>query len=114
MQSGWGEAADSEQAAPPPQPLPATRCARGGRGTGSARGNVASYQPRIPGHCQRCAAAIPPGSTTLCFTHEPVMTESDARTLARAPAAPESADAERPAPLDHALVRQIISGIMLT
>jgi EmrB/QacA subfamily drug resistance transporter len=41
------------------------------------------------------------------------MTQLDARTLARAPAAPEPADADRPAPLDHALVRRIIVGILL-
>ena len=41
------------------------------------------------------------------------MTESDARTLLRAADATEPADAERPAPLDHALVRPIIAGIML-
>jgi hypothetical protein len=41
------------------------------------------------------------------------MTQPDARTLERAPAAPESADADRPAPLDHALVRRIIVGILL-
>jgi EmrB/QacA subfamily drug resistance transporter len=44
------------------------------------------------------------------------MTDSDARTLARAPEAAdptEPADADRPAPLDHALVRPIIAGIML-
>jgi EmrB/QacA subfamily drug resistance transporter len=41
------------------------------------------------------------------------MTQTDARTLARAPAAVEPADADRPAPLDHALVRQIIVGILL-
>src|SRR5262249_19064348 len=45
---------------------------------------------------------------------EPQMTESDARTMARAPDAAEPADAARPAPLDHALVRQIIAGIMLS
>jgi len=45
------------------------------------------------------------------------MTESDARTLARAPDATEPAEAAddaRPAPLDHALVRPIILGIMLS
>src|SRR5262245_57319302 len=41
------------------------------------------------------------------------MTQTDARTLARAPAALEPADAELPAPLDHALVRPIIVGILL-
>jgi EmrB/QacA subfamily drug resistance transporter len=41
------------------------------------------------------------------------MTESDARTLLRAPDGTEPADAARPAPLDHALVRPIIAGIML-
>jgi EmrB/QacA subfamily drug resistance transporter len=42
------------------------------------------------------------------------MTESDARTIARAPDATEPADSARPAPLDHALVRPIIVGIMLS
>jgi EmrB/QacA subfamily drug resistance transporter len=42
------------------------------------------------------------------------MTESDARTMARAPDATEPADSARPAPLDHALVRPIIVGIMLS
>jgi EmrB/QacA subfamily drug resistance transporter len=43
------------------------------------------------------------------------MTDSDARTLARAPetAAPERPDAAPAAPLDHALVRRIIVGILL-
>jgi EmrB/QacA subfamily drug resistance transporter len=41
------------------------------------------------------------------------MTQSDARTLARAPDAPEPADAARAAPLDHVLVRRIILGILL-
>jgi hypothetical protein len=40
------------------------------------------------------------------------MTQADARMLARAPAPPEPADAERLAPLDHALMRRIIVGIL--
>src|SRR5262249_30913296 len=59
-----------------------------------------------------------PRARTICF-HEPVMTEADARTHARAPDAPQPADSSRPArrgpaPLDHAWVRPIIVGIMLS
>jgi EmrB/QacA subfamily drug resistance transporter len=42
------------------------------------------------------------------------MTSPDARTIARAPDSTEPDDDARPAPLDHALVRPIIVGIMLS
>src|SRR5262249_43152366 len=61
----------------------------------------ASYQPRIRPHCHRPPRAIRPVAHDL-LQHEPVMTETDARTLARAPHATEPADVAdtaRPAPL---------------
>src|SRR5262249_49041953 len=77
------------------------RCS--GPHTSPASGPIVSAGPR----------RYPPFPHTSCFVHGPTMTESDARTMARAPDTAEPADAARAAPLDHALVRPIIAGIML-